>query len=508
MTEEEDFCQQQAKKLLGVDYLYPWQRLVIDYHLRASGYWQGSDYPRQALVVLPTGAGKSLCFTLPALLLAQPSLLIFPLRSLLFDQQRRLENRGIQVSLLVGGQQQQQRQRQWQKITRGQAKIIISNPETILQPATQQQLEKISLAQIIIDEAHTMVEWGEQFRPAYLQLAEYLDSLKQRPAPPLICAYTATASPLIKQKLRQYLFHQDFYCVQANPDRKNINYRILPTLSKTAKLEWLINRVEKPILIFCNRRNSCEYLAYQLGRRYPQLQLQAYHAGLGSADKAQLEQWFFKAKEAVLIATCAYGMGVDKANIRTVIHYQLSASIEAYLQESGRAGRDNNRSQAIMIYGLEDCSGCNSRRQVKLLQICQNFRQCRRQQLLQQLGSNCDFCTGCDVCNGNASPIPTEWHDFDRAIRWRWQGIEQQQLALFLQGQADSRILAQGLHHHPGYGSYPNWSISQLEQAIKSFLQVDWLNGSLATEVKPPFKSVKLRYQRRRLLKQQRNHRD
>jgi len=289
----------------------------------------------------------------------------------------------------------------------------------------------VRLSQIVIDEAHCVSEWGESFRPAYLRLGGVIAGLgKNAPGEggPVVTAFTATASAPVLEKIERYLFGGlPARRVTGNPDRSGIVYHAKGALVKNLAVRDLLAEHALPALVFCASRAGTEALAAYLRREFagprglPETEIRFYHAGLSREEKRAVEEWFFTSRRGILAATCAYGMGVDKPDIRTVIHRDCPRSVEAYLQESGRAGRDGGRSLAVLLWGPDDGvrlarveAAGERRRMARLLAYARNVRECRRAALLRMLdydgggeappdGERC-----CDVCGGTARPLPRE----------------------------------------------------------------------------------------------------
>lgn len=454
-----------AKTLMGVDYLFPYQRLVVANVLEAAQAagipieWprgeaaetaasidrdsaprrlfsadDASDYSGELtelredaadlgrqIVILPTGAGKSLCFQLPALLLPRPTLVIYPILSLMSDQFRRLEERGFAPVLLRGGQSAEERTAFWNRLTSGEARVVIANPEVLLTEAVMARLPSAGFAHLVIDEAHCVSEWGESFRPSYLRIAEIL----QATGAPLTTAFTATASAEVLQKIRAYIFGDlPSRSIIGNPDRPNIDYAATGTVLRDRAVVDLIRNQEKPAVVFCSSRARTERLARLLRAELPSIDTRFYHAGLAREEKDDVEKWFFSSSSGVLAATCAYGMGVDKSNIRTVVHRDIPSTVEAYLQESGRAGRDGKKAKAFLLWGPEDeyalkaaREGPDRNRFAQLIAYARNADRCRREALMEMLGASCDYCPGCDSCRAEASPKYREYEPLLRFVR-------------------------------------------------------------------------------------------
>jgi ATP-dependent DNA helicase RecQ len=454
-----DFLGGAAQRLFGLSYLFPYQRLVMTNMLEAAeaagiplrrscgardvsavssteqlpsaepgtpgtadtaaGETDRACLGRQ-IVILPTGAGKSLCFQLPAMLLEGPTLVMYPILSLMADQERRLKERGFSPVMLRGGQSREERDLLWEAIRSGKSRFIIANPEVLLTPVVMERLGSLGIVHVVIDEAHCVSEWGESFRPAYLRIGEIIAALSGKGPEPLVTSFTATASASVLEKIGRYIFGSlGAHRIIGSPDRSNISYAAQGCILRDLAVRDLILKHERPVIVFCSSRQGTEKLARRLrndlGRagtgRFPDSEIRFYHAGLSREEKTGVERWFFGNPGGILIATCAYGMGVDKADIRTVIHRDCPPSVEAYLQESGRAGRDGLPSRAILLWGPGDAgalarrgTGPEGRRMEQLLSYARDTRRCRREALLALLnyegsgGSPEGEC--CDVCSG------------------------------------------------------------------------------------------------------------
>jgi len=425
-----------VKALFGFSYLFPYQRLVVANILEAASaagigiHWP-DDGPlaensvdcasgcsdRESLgrqiVILPTGAGKSLCFQLPAMLMEGPTLVIYPILGLMADQERRLAEKGFSPVTLRGGQSKEERDEIWRKLRTGESKFIIANPEVLLTPPVLSRLKEINIIHIVIDEAHCACEWGESFRPSYLEIRKIIEAA----ASPLVTAFTATAGTAVLDKIEEYIFGGPVCRVIGNPDRKNISYAASGCILRNLAVRDLVFLNKRPAIVFCSSRQGTESLALYLRieaaeRALPwQREIRFYHAGLSREEKKKTEAWFLYNKNAVLVATCAFGLGIDKADIRTVIHRDCPPSVEAYLQESGRAGRDGEPSKAILLWGPDDDRSVSrartesdKKRISSLLAYARDTGKCRREALLDLLdyegerdspGSSC-----CDVCDG------------------------------------------------------------------------------------------------------------
>jgi ATP-dependent DNA helicase RecQ len=447
-----------ALKLFGLSYLFPYQRLVMANILETAAargvslHWPEGDAPPDSsdmksdnisdnlsdeqsddsscndgeewggrgrqIVILPTGAGKSLCFQLPAMLMEGPSLIIYPILSLMADQERRLKERGFDPVVIRGGQSPEERRLLWEKVQSGQGRFLIANPEVLLSPAVMEKLPNLGILHVVIDEAHCVSEWGESFRPSYLRLGEIIAAIggtspEDDPAGlPLVTAFTATASDPVMEKIDRYIFGgRGAHRIVGNPDRSNIRYAARGCILRDQAVLDLIVKNERPAIVFCSSRRGTENLARYLRNELAESEVRFYHAGLSREEKTDVEGWFFQSPGGILTATCAYGMGVDKPNIRTVIHRDCPPSAEAYLQESGRAGRDGLPSRACLLWGPGDAlalrrakTPADRDRLSALFAYARSPARCRRQALLDLLnytgagespeGECCDVCAG------------------------------------------------------------------------------------------------------------------
>ena len=405
----DDFVTQTAWKNFGIKYLYPWQRLVVanileayDYHKNAADYEAIGDTDDsfckgRQIVLLPTGAGKSLCFQIPALLLDGPSLIIYPLLALMTDQQRRMEEGSLRSVTFRGGQTEEEREENFRKIREG-AQIILANPEVLQSDSLLNQLKEVGIKHIAIDEAHCVSEWGDSFRPAYLGLGKVIKELN----PPVITAFTATASPEVLSRVAEILFDGQAHIVRSESDRKNIIYYVRYAAAKKKEALLLARTEQRPMIIFCGTRNKAEDMARELNVCFGDGTARFYHAGLDKSEKDETEKWFYDSTDGVLCATCAYGMGVDKKNIKTVVHLEASATAEAYIQEAGRGGRNGSIAKAILLWSPEDSLDYSVYKKGSREAALREFAEttdCRRQVLLDALGAEQAVCSGCDLCD-------------------------------------------------------------------------------------------------------------
>ncbi|MBE6353761.1 RecQ family ATP-dependent DNA helicase [Treponema sp.] len=400
-----------ARKAFKINYLYPWQRIVIANIMDAAeqagcrnkinnipeNNTEEDFPPPNQIVLLPTGAGKSLCFLVPALLLKGPTLILYPLIALMSDQKRRMDDAGIVSAVLKGGQTAGERFNNFQMI-RSKAKVILANPEVLQDKKLIEELKKTPIAHIAIDEAHCVSEWGDSFRPSYLTLGSIIKELN----PKCVTAFTATASPEVLARISEILFDGNARIIRSCSDRPNIHYSVINAWNKKRAAFSLVIKEHKPLIIFCGTRRKSEDMARELAPVLGYENVRFYHAGMTKEEKDRTEKWFYPKKDGVLCCTCAFGMGIDKKDIRTVIHLEASPTAESYIQEAGRGGRDGSTAKAILLWNWKDSVKYGKHEKGSRKSIMKKFaesRTCRRQVLLDALGGEQAFCEGCDICS-------------------------------------------------------------------------------------------------------------
>ena len=480
MTEQPDFLNSAAEKYFNVKYLFPYQRLAISNILEITS-GENPDFPSRQIIILPTGAGKSLCFMLPAVLLKKPTLIIFPLLSLMADQKRRLDEAGIKTEVLKGGQSREDRERIFRNIESGLCRVILTNPETLI---TRPVLSRFKAADnnrvidhVVIDEAHTVSEWGDSFRSSYLETGKAVEEIN----PAAVTAFTATASENILKRLRELLFKsRQVNITSANPDRTNIKYSVVRSVSKEHDIIRLAEISQNPAVIICTRRVSAELTASLLLKKSRLDEVKFYHAGLEPDEKKNIEEWFFYSDTGVLCSTCAYGMGVDKSGIRTVIHYELPGSVESYLQESGRGGRDRKAAYAIALYSSSDKnraglfkSEIQRERYLKLLAFAETETECRRNMLLKALSeeSVTDYCEGCDICDKSYNPEAEGQKEIIKLIKNNQRTLTVNDAVSILTGSENAFRKQDFIMFSESYSSLSGWAESSVKEGINSLIQ-------------------------------------
>ena len=362
-----------------------------------------------AVVLMPTGGGKSLCYQIPALLREGTGIVVSPLIALMADQVAALEGVGIRAAYLNSSLEAHEARAVEQQLLAGELDLLYMAPERLVLPRTVQLLQRAQLALFAIDEAHCVSQWGHDFRPDYLGLSMLAEAF---PAVPRI-ALTATATEATHRELTERLQLQQARHFVSSFDRPGIQYRIEPKASPREQLLRLITAEHEGDsgIVYCLSRKSVETTAQWLADRgIPAL---PYHAGLPPEVRQDHQERFLRADGLIMVATIAFGMGIDKPDVRFVAHLDLPKSIEGYYQETGRAGRDGLPSTAWMAYGLGDVvsqrkfiEGGEGSEQFKrnarahldaMLALCETV-DCRRVQLLRYFGQDSSPCGNCDTC--------------------------------------------------------------------------------------------------------------
>lgn len=362
-----------------------------------------------ALVLMPTGGGKSLCYQIPALVRSGVGVVISPLIALMQDQVDALTALGVRAGFLNSTQDFEQRREVEQAFLSGDLDLLYLAPERLRVESTVRLLDQGKISLFAIDEAHCVSQWGHDFRPDYLMLSE----LHERwPDVPRI-ALTATATEATHREIATRLNLTEAKHFVASFDRPNIQYRIVPKDSPQRQLLDLLRTEHEGDagIVYCLSRNSVEKTATFLTQNG--IEAVPYHAGLDSRTRAKNQSRFLREDGLVVVATIAFGMGIDKPDVRFVAHLDLPKSVEGYYQETGRAGRDGLPSTAWLAYGLQDVvqqrkmidtseGDAAHRRRLgthldAMLALCETV-QCRRQQLLAYFGQNGEPCGNCDTC--------------------------------------------------------------------------------------------------------------
>ena len=372
---------------------------------------------RDILAVMPTGAGKSLCYQVPAMLLSGITLVISPLISLMQDQVKALNEAGVDAAFINSSLSEKEMHDTFKNASKGQYKIIYVAPERLMSEGFVRLAKGVEISMITVDEAHCISQWGQDFRPSYMDIAEFVNVLDKRP---IISAFTATATQNVREDIICSLGLTNPYFLVTGFDRENLFFQVDKPQSKDRFiLDYLDRHKGESGIIYCATRKNVDSLYTLLKKR--NVSVAKYHAGMSIEERKQMQNDFVFDYTSIVIATNAFGMGIDKSNIRFVIHYNMPSSMENYYQEAGRAGRDGLNSECILLFSPQDIiinrfllehkdfsdidpidAMTIRERDIKRLQIMEGYcytTECLRNYILKYFGEDpkkpCDDCGNC-----------------------------------------------------------------------------------------------------------------
>ncbi len=305
---------------------------------------------RDVMAVMPTGAGKSICYQIPALMLPGVTLVISPLISLMQDQVKALNEAGVAAAFVNSSLSESKINDTIKKARQGLYKIIYVAPERLVTDRFLELASNIDISMVTVDEAHCISQWGQDFRPSYMKITEFVSTLGKRP---IISAFTATATEMVREDVVCTLGLNNPYVMITGFDRENLFFQVeKPKNKEHYVLNYLSNHNAESGIIYCATRKNVDNLYEILKKRG--FSVGKYHAGMNSAERKQMQDNFVFDYTSVIVATNAFGMGIDKSNVRFVIHYNMPQSMENYYQEAGRAGRDGLDSKCILLFSAQD----------------------------------------------------------------------------------------------------------------------------------------------------------
>lgn len=478
MTKEEAL-----KTYFGYDAFRSGQEQVIDALL--SG--------RDALSIMPTGAGKSVCYQVPALLLPGITLVISPLVSLMRDQVTQLVQMGIPAAFLNSTLTFKQYLLALDRAKAGRYKIIYVAPERLETEGFRAFAEAAEISLVAVDEAHCISQWGQDFRPSYLNIPTFVEALPKRPP---VGALTATATPDVKEDIGKLLALRDPLRVTTGFDRENLYFEVQqPDSKKAALLELVKGRPGKCGIVYCSTRKNVEEVCGFLQERG--VSATRYHAGLEPEERRRNQENFLYDRAQVMVATNAFGMGIDKSDVRYVVHYNMPKDIESYYQEAGRAGRDGLPSSCILLYSGQDVrineflithseprEGLDIRtaemlreRDLQRLRRMAGYcrtRHCLRQHILQYFGEFApNYCGTCYNCLHNFEEVDVgrEAQTIVRCVTELNQAFGVGVVAETLCGAETEKVRKYHLDREPSYGALRELTQKELRERIRFLLE-------------------------------------
>jgi len=311
---------------------------------------QGILQGRDSLVVLPTGGGKSLCYQLPALLMDGLTLVVSPLIALMKDQVDVLRSKNLPVAVLHSMQPESERRSTLSALENGDCKLLYVSPERFQSRGFLDLLKPLKISLFAIDEAHCLSQWGHDFRPDYLRLNKVLEALDHPP----VAAFTATATPLVRKDIQDHLKLRSPAVIVSGFARPNLTFRVRPTTGEVEKMQYLVQTVRRlrTGIVYCATRKKVDKVSRLLNEEG--VKVLTYHGGMDAASRERAQNQFMNGNYPVVVATNAFGMGIDRSDIRFVVHFELPGSVEAYYQEAGRAGRDGSPAECELYFNFAD----------------------------------------------------------------------------------------------------------------------------------------------------------
>lgn len=478
------------KTYFGYTDFRPGQELLIDSILAG----------RDVLGIMPTGAGKSICYQVPALMLPGITVVISPLISLMKDQVQALNQAGVHAAYINSSLTEGQIQRAMEYAMGGRYKIIYVAPERLETRDFTCFAQRARISMVAVDEAHCISQWGQDFRPSYLKIVSFVKKLHTRP---VICAFTATATGQVKEDIIAVLGLEEPQLLISGFDRRNLYFGVeTPKNKMNFLLQYIESHTGDSGIIYCATRKNVEKVHEALQARG--IPAARYHAGLSAQERSENQEDFIYDRKPVIVATNAFGMGIDKSNVRYVLHFNMPQSMENYYQEAGRAGRDGAESECIMLYSGQDVmvnqylldnkppneelgpeeNELVRERDRKRLQSMVHYAcstSCLRRYILEYFGEyGMQRCENCSACKGEY-----EEQDCTEAARQIIVCIQQLRqrfginvVAGTLHGDRRSKLLELGADRCSAFGTLREWSEDRIKQIIRELEEREYLSAT------------------------------
>lgn len=469
------------KHFFGYDNFRYYQRAIIEQALKN----------QDVLVIMPTGGGKSLCYQLPALLRLGVTIVVSPLIALMQDQVRSLKDNGIAATFLNSSLTFEEAQVREKALLNGDIKLLYLAPERLMSPSFWPLLEQlqqtVGISAFAIDEAHCVSEWGHDFRPEYRQLFQLKQQMPQIP----VMALTATATERVRQDISQQLRLKDPEVFVSGFNRQNLHYEVKPKTKQTYDdLLKLIKQQPGSGIIYCLSRKRVNEISFRL--KQDGISALPYHAGLNAQERQENQEQFIRDNVRVIVATIAFGMGINKPDVRFVIHYDLPRTIESYYQESGRAGRDGDPANCTVFFGYSDVATVEylisqkpdeqeqriARQQLRHVINYAESAVCRRKIQLSYFGES--FPGNCKNCDNCLNPVPLEdWtieaQKFLSCVARCQERFGMNHIIDVLRGAKKKRLLELGHDRLSTYGIGQDHSVDEWRQLCRSLLHQELL---------------------------------
>ena len=448
---------------------------------------------KDVIGIMPTGAGKSICFQIPALCKAGLTIVFSPLISLMKDQVDGLLVQNIPAALINSTLTQSEFNKTMYEVRSGKIKLLYIAPERLSSNFFYNVLRALPIAQVIVDEAHCISEWGHDFRPSYRLIGEWLDSLPKRP---IVGAFTATATKYVENDIKKLLGLDKANVYVTGFDRPNLSFSVIRT---PKRMDYVVHYVRQHVnengIIYCATRKDVDRVYENLTRAG--IKAGHYHGGLNDEVRREMQNAYADDKLQVMVATNAFGMGIDKSNVRYVLHYQMPRNMESYYQEAGRAGRDGAPAECILLYSgqdvqvhkylIEQSIETPERQNVELRKLqsmidycfCSN---CLRKYMLNYFGESTVWttCDNCSSCKGSADKVNVtkEAKTIFRAIMGTDERYGASMITSIVRGERTDRIMRAGHDALPVFGLLSNVDEKSIKGLIQQFVASGYLRSS------------------------------
>ena len=473
----------QAKNILRETFGYD------DFRLQQEAAIRQVLQKKDALVIMPTGGGKSLCYQIPAMIFEGLTIVVSPLISLMKDQVEQLREYDIPAVYLNSSLQPDAYEYNVKKVKSGEVKLLYLAPETLMMDRTRAMLKELRVDCFTIDEAHCISEWGHDFRPEYRQMAEI-----RKDFPGAVCiALTATATPRVREDIMRSLEFQDSEAFISSFDRENLFLKIADKNdAENQLLDFLYTRQNQSGIIYCFSRRQVDDLSYLLEQEG--YSVKPYHAGLGARERSVNQRAFIRDDVRIIVATVAFGMGINKPNVRYVVHFDMPQNIESYYQQIGRAGRDGLRSDCLLLFSYSDTSKIRyfiNQKEGNEKKVAEGHldelvkylesRECRRKPLMSYFGEgyakdDCGMCDNCISADKNVEDFTIQAQKFLSCIIRSGENFGAGHVIDILRGSKAKKVLEYEHEHLSTYGIGMEWSKDQWTQLSRLLIRQNYIS--------------------------------
>ena len=467
------------KKYFGYDAFRPAQLPVVRSLLAG----------RDTVAIMPTGAGKSICFQVPALLFPSVTLVISPLISLMKDQVDALRDAGVRATYINSSLSSAAARERYAGLAAGAYDLIYVAPERLDADGFRSLVSGLAISMVAVDEAHCLSEWGHDFRPSYQAIAPFIAALPRRP---LVAAFTATATPEVREDIVRLLALDSPDVHVTGFDRPNLYFEVRRGVKKRDfAARYVLAHKGEAGIIYAATRKEVDKLYEHLTKKH--IAAGRYHAGLSDEERTRVQDDFLYDNLTVIVATNAFGMGIDKSNVRYVLHYNMPKNIESYYQEAGRAGRDGEPGECLLLYSPQDVMTQRylidvstedaARKRIELAKLQRMVDYCHTPECLRAFliryfgGEAADRCDNCGNCQAGMREVDVTV-DAQKVFSCVYRMHERYGITLVaqvLKGSADKRVKSLHLDELSTYGLYPKKSIEEIKLMIQRFIATDYL---------------------------------